>query len=110
VAFTIHIIPDHETVMLSAYGHFDLAVGFALWQYCQPEQRRYRHYIVDLAGVNELRDSGLAWLIMFSRWAAARGAGVRLINAYHEIEQRCLAAGITVNDSATCNIDELVRH
>ncbi|MCI0421972.1 MAG: STAS domain-containing protein [Acidobacteria bacterium] len=92
--FMISLSPDGKTVTLSARGRFDLSLGFALWQYCQPEQGRHQTYIFDLSGVDDLHDSGLGWLKMFMRWAQRSGACVRMVNTRPEIEQRLIAAGI----------------
>jgi len=74
-AFTIMLSPDRKTVTLSAMGHFDLSLGFALWQYCEPDRNRHENYIIDLADVTEMRDSGLGWLIML---VSGRGGAARV--------------------------------
>ena len=97
--FIITCSPDGATVVLSARGHFDLPLGFAFWQYCQPEMCRRETFVFNLAGVTELRDSGLGWLMMFLRWARRSGMGVRVINASPEVGPRLSAAGIEVQDA-----------
>jgi anti-anti-sigma regulatory factor len=103
MSFTITISPDGKTVSFSVSGRFDLSLGFALWQYCQPEKRCYQTYIFNLSSVSDLRDSGLAWLKLFTKWAREVGADVHLSNASSEIEKRCIATGIDVATSATYN-------
>ncbi|MGH8582409.1 MAG: STAS domain-containing protein [Gammaproteobacteria bacterium] len=93
-AFTILLSADRTTVTLSAVGHFDLSHGFALWQYCEPDRNRHESYIIDLADVTDMRDSGLGWLMMFCHWARRSGAGVRVVHARAAIAYRLLAAGI----------------
>ena len=93
-AFTIMLSADRETVTLSAVGHFDLSLGFALWQYCEPDRNRHENYIIDLADVTDMRDSGLGWLIMFCQWARRSGARVCVVHARPAIAYRLLAAGI----------------
>jgi ABC-type transporter Mla MlaB component len=80
-------------------GRFDMSLVFDLWQTCQLEQDRYHTYIFDLGRVGELRDSGLAWLMMFHRRAARAGAGVRLINCRPEITERCVSAGLEIGSA-----------
>ena len=94
MSFRIEISPDQEDVTLHVIGHFDLAVGFAFWQYCEPERRRHKRYLFNLTGVSDLRDSGIGWLLMFSKRARALGAHLTLLNSTLEFEQRCIAAGI----------------
>lgn len=93
-AFTIMLSPDRKTVTLSAMGHFDLSLGFALWQYCEPDRNRHENYIIDLADVTEMRDSGLGWLIMFGQWARRSGARVSVVHARPANACRLSAAGI----------------
>ncbi|MGH8536070.1 MAG: STAS domain-containing protein [Gammaproteobacteria bacterium] len=93
-AFTIMLSADGKTVTLSAMGHFDMSLGFALWQYCEPDRNRHESYIVDLADVTDMRDSGLGWLVMLRQWARRSGARVRVIHARPAIAYRLLTAGI----------------
>jgi hypothetical protein len=58
---------------------FDISQGIALWQYCQPEEYHYQKYVFNLSRVNDLRDSGLAWLRMFVKWAHREEAAVQVI-------------------------------
>ncbi len=95
--FTIMLSADRKTVTLSVKGHFDLSHGFALWQYCEPDRNHHENYIVDLADVTDMRDSGLNWLIMFCQWARRSDARVRVVHARPAIAYRLLAAGITHN-------------
>ncbi|MGH8590998.1 MAG: hypothetical protein ACREXX_17225 [Gammaproteobacteria bacterium] len=44
-AFTIMSSADGKTVTLSAMGHFDMSLGFALWQYCEPDRNRHESAI-----------------------------------------------------------------
>ena len=99
MAFTINISPDGKIVVISVTGRFDLSLGFALWQRCQPEKRCYQTYIFNLSDVIELRDSGLAWLKLFTKWAREVGADVHIVRARSEIEKRCIDAGIDVDTS-----------
>ncbi len=93
-AFNILVSGDDATVTLRVRGAFDLSVGFAFWQYCQPEVHRRRTYVFDLEEVNDLQDSGLGWLQSFLRQARRYGQRVDLIRARAEVVQRLRAAGI----------------
>src|ERR671915_164237 len=91
---------DHRTLKITVRGRFDMSLVFDLWQTCQLEQGRYHTYIFDLARVDELRDSGLAWLTMF-HWRATRaGAGVRLINCPSDVGEGCIKAGVEMGSVA----------
>lgn len=104
-AFTIILSADRKTVTLSAMGHFDLSLGFALWQYCEPDRNRHENYIIDLAEVTDMRDSGLGWLIMLRQWARRSGARVRVVHARPAIAYRLLTAGIA--HEPACLVDPL---
>ena len=92
--FRIEISPDQEDVTLHVTVAFDSStVGFAFWQYCEPERRRHKRYLFNLTGVSDLRDSGIGWLLMFSKRVRALGAHLTLVNGTPEFEQRCIAAG-----------------
>jgi anti-anti-sigma regulatory factor len=81
MSFTIRISNNRQTVLMSVKGRFDLSQGFALWQYCQPDQRSFQTFIFDLKEVHDLRDSGVGWLMMFKKHAQKMGAGLEIINA-----------------------------
>jgi anti-anti-sigma regulatory factor len=91
--------PDGKIVMLSVTGCFDLSLGFALWQYCKPEEYHYQKYVFNLSEVSDVRDSGLTWLRMFVKWAQQGEATVRLITR-PEIKEDFIAAGLDVDDGA----------
>jgi len=91
---------DRRTLNVTVRGRFDMSLVFDLWQTCQLEQGRYHTYIFDLARVGELRDSGLAWLMMFQRWATKAKIGVRLMNCRPEITERCASAGLEMEAAA----------
>ncbi|MGH8533864.1 MAG: STAS domain-containing protein [Gammaproteobacteria bacterium] len=93
-AFTIMSSADGKTVTLSAMGHFDMSLGFALWQYCEPDRNHHESYIIDLADVTDMRDSGLGWIVMLRQWARRSGARVRVIHARPAIACQLLAAGL----------------
>jgi hypothetical protein len=65
MSFTIRISENQQTVLMSINGRFDLSHGFALWHYCQPDQRSFQSFVFDLKEVQDLRDSGVGWLMMF---------------------------------------------
>lgn len=89
MSFHIQVDTERAVVMMWAEGLFDLSTGFAVYQYCQPEERRYHHYILNLARVSELRDSGLSWLRTFIRRAKEAEIRVDVINVKPEHRQRC---------------------
>src|SRR3954468_4363316 len=80
-------------------GRFDLTLGYELWQICEPDQRQYRGYVFDLVGVSDLRDSGVAWLLMMERWVANIGIKFKVVNVRPEFARRIAEAGIgtTIN-------------
>lgn len=88
MGFRIQVESTLARVTLWVEGRFDLSQGFALYQYCQPEEGRIRHCVISLAGVTDLRDSGLDWLRMFLRWGTERGIGVQIIDAKPEHAER----------------------
>lgn len=96
MGFRIEIDRGRALVTLWVEGRFDLRSGFALYQYCAREKRGFRHYVIDLARVTDLRESGLSWLRMFTRWAGGRGIGVRIINTGLEHTERCRQWDIAV--------------
>ena len=104
-AFTIMLSADRKTVTLSAMGHFDLSHGFALWQYCEPDRNRHENYIIDLADVTDMRDSGLNWLIMFYQWARRGDARVCVVHARPAIACQLLAVGIAHNHEPAWLVD-----
>jgi hypothetical protein len=79
---------------------FDISQGIALWQYCQPEEYHYQKYVFNLSRVNDLRDSGLAWLRMFVKWAHREEAAVQVI-IRPELKEDFIAAGLDVEDTAS---------
>lgn len=57
-------------------------------------------YIFDLGRVEELHDSGLAWLMMFQRWATKAKIGVRLMNCRSDVWEQCIKAGLEMGSVA----------
>ncbi len=92
----IHTFVDSGVLRVMVTGPFDMGLVFDLWQTCQLEHNRYHTYLFDLAGVGELRDSGLAWLRVFNRRAAKAGVGTLLMNCRPEIAMRCVSAGLRI--------------
>jgi len=90
----INTFADDGILRVIVTGPLDMSLVFDLWQTCQLEQGRYHTYIFDLARVGELRDSGLAWLMMFQRWATKAKIGVRLMNCRPDVGERCVSAGL----------------
>jgi len=81
---------------LSIEGTFDRSTGFSLWQYCRLEEERYGGYVLNLAGLCELHESGLTWLRAFMGWTNALGAWVCLINVRPKHARLCIESGIPV--------------
>lgn len=75
---------------LSIEGKFDRSTGFALWQYCRLDEERYSGYVLNLARVCDLHESGLTWLRAFVGWAKVFGAWVCLINVRPKHARRCI--------------------
>lgn len=93
-AFNISVSSDDSTVTLQVSGVFDLSAGFAFWQYCQPEIRQRQTYVFDLGEVNDLRDSGVGWLLTFLHRARRSGMRVDFIGADVQVARRLREVGI----------------
>lgn len=98
MSFIVSLSSDRKMIVFNLRGSFDMPVGFALWQYSQPEVNHYQSYVFDLREVDEIRDSGLGLLMAFLKQAKQDGAEVRLINVGEHLKQRCNTAGITVEE------------
>jgi hypothetical protein len=96
MSFRLKTMPKQQSVLFSVQGRFDRDIGFAFWQFCQPEQRRYHRYVFNLTEVNDLRREGLDWLRAFARWAAESGASVAVITVDAGFKRLCAEAGMVV--------------
>lgn len=92
----IRALGQEDTLTVEICGDFDLRLSFNLWQACRLESDQYRQFTFDLASVGELRDSGLAWLMMFHRHARKLHARVSVINCRPTMAARCEAMGLEV--------------
>ncbi|MGH8472144.1 MAG: hypothetical protein ACREVJ_06770 [Gammaproteobacteria bacterium] len=92
MAFTIMMDRARGEVTVQVIGRFDRNVGFALWQYCEPERNGYRSFVLDLARVRVVSDAARNWLMGFSIWAKEHGAEVRVIHASGAISSLSRAA------------------
>ena len=81
MAFTITMDRTRGEVTVQVIGSFDRTVGFALWQYCEPERNGYRSFVLDLARVRVVSDAARNWLTGFSIWAREHGAKLLVIHA-----------------------------
>lgn len=81
MAFTITMDRARGEVTVQVIGSFDRTVGFALWQYCEPERNGYRSFVLDLARVRVVSDAARNWLTGFSIWAQEHGAKLLVIHA-----------------------------
>lgn len=66
MAFTITIDRARGEVTVQVIESFDRKVGFALWQYCEPERNGYRSFVLDLVRVRVVSDAARNWLTGFS--------------------------------------------
>lgn len=66
------------------------------------EEERYGGYVINLARVCDLHESGLTWLRAFMGWAKVFGAWVCLINVKPKHACRCIESGIPVVQSPVC--------
>lgn len=73
---------------------FDLPAGMLLWALCGVEDKRYRRYLIDFSRVREIRDSGLAWLMMLKKRVDASGLQLELVNQERRIAARARLAGL----------------
>lgn len=87
------------TFKVAVTGRLDMSLCFDLWYTCQLGQRRFHTYLFDLGKVDDLRDSGIAWLMMFNRKAAKTGARIYLLNCEQDFAERCRAAGLSVDST-----------
>ncbi len=92
MAFTITIDRARGEVTVQVIESFDRKVGFALWQYCEPERNGYRSFVLDLARVRVISDAARNWLTGFSIWAQEHGAELRVIHASAAIPSLSRAA------------------
>jgi len=92
VAFTITIDRARGEVTVQVIESFDRKVGFALWQYCEPERNGYRSFVLDLVRVRVVSDAARNWLTGFSIWAQEHGAELRVIHASAAIPSLSRAA------------------
>ncbi len=83
-----------QTVTIAIFGCFDLSLSASLWAASRWHSDRFDKYVVQMNGVTELRDSGLAWLIMFKRKTLGIQASVVVRGCRGEIASRCQAAGL----------------
>ncbi|CAN5638066.1 hypothetical protein BH18PSE1_BH18PSE1_11010 [soil metagenome] len=81
MAFTITMDRARGEVTVQVIGSFDRTVGFALWQYCEPERNGCRSFVLDLARVRVVSDAARNWLTGFSIWAQEHGAKLLVIHA-----------------------------
>lgn len=81
MAFTITIDRACEEVSVEVIGSFDGGVGFAVWQYSEPDRNGYRSFVLDLTRVHTISDAAQNWLTGFSVWAQEHGAELRVIHA-----------------------------
>jgi hypothetical protein len=84
-----------HTLRIIIRGRFDLRLGFQLWPKCALEEGIFNHYVFDFESCPDLRDSGLAWLLMFSRRADANGQTVKLANLTMASVGRLAISGLT---------------
>ena len=73
---------------------FDLTAGMLLWGLCGLEDQRYRSYLIDFSRVKEIRDSGLAWLMMFKKRVDGSGLQLVLVNLDRRLCDRTRLAGL----------------
>ncbi|MFH0342012.1 MAG: hypothetical protein ACHBNF_07740 [Chromatiales bacterium] len=81
MAYTITIDGARGEVTVEVVENFDRRVGFALWDYCEPESNGYRSFVLDLRRVHTISDAARNWLTGFSIWAQEHGAELRVIHA-----------------------------
>lgn len=79
---------------------FDLGAGMLLWGLCGLEDRRYRSYLIDCSRVREIRDSGLAWLMMLKKRVEGAGLQLVLINQRRNLADRIRLAGLATAPSS----------
>ncbi|MGQ0656908.1 MAG: hypothetical protein ACT4NU_02260 [Chromatiales bacterium] len=87
-----------RTIFVSPKGPFDLSAGFSLWESLRPDDWRCDWYVLDMVGVNELRDSGLRWLRLFVNWAQQTDVGICVINLHPRLVKCCEDHGIDLVD------------
>ena len=92
MAYTITIDGARGEVTVEVIENFDQKVGFALWQYCEPESNGYRSFVLDLTRVHTISDAARNWLTGFSLWAQEHDAELRVIHASAAIPSLSRAA------------------
>ncbi|RKZ36498.1 MAG: hypothetical protein DRQ37_03985 [Gammaproteobacteria bacterium] len=80
---------DARSVTCRIHGRLDLSLAPMLLGAWQRADVQHRNYVIDLAEVNEMYDSGLALLSALGRRAHRLGHRVRVVNCSPGIAQRC---------------------
>jgi anti-anti-sigma regulatory factor len=91
------VTTQNDTLKIVVQGRFDMSLCFDLWYTFQLGQGHFHTYLFDLGKVDDLRDSGIGWLMMFSHQAEKAGARIRLSNCGPDIAKRCLALGLNAD-------------
>lgn len=89
-----------KSLRIHLRGHFCFKEGLDLWQTVHPRKQLCQIYYVDMAGVDDLTEDGVAWIRMFLRWAEGTGVSVRIIDASPAHLALLGEAGISENGTA----------
>lgn len=87
-----------ETLTIALPDHFDLSCGARLLVEHESSWDQCRTCVLDFSAVREVRDSGLAWLLMFSRRAERAGMAVEFANRDPAVSARCDLAGLGLSN------------
>ncbi len=83
-----------DTLEISVCGELDLRLHTRLWGASRWNTERFAKYVFNLDRVTNLRDSGLAWLMMFNRQVLSRKSVLEFRNCPSAWQPRLQLAGL----------------
>lgn len=83
-----HPSGDGKSTIVAVHGRLDLGLAAPFWQVLAAADAARPCYVVDLAAAQDVRDSGLALLLMLERRARQQGGRLQLANCTPELGRR----------------------
>jgi ABC-type transporter Mla MlaB component len=81
---------------LALSGRLTFKEGCRFWREQRPEEWTFRQCLIDLSGVTECSENGLAWLQIFLRWARSVDVDVCFVEAPPEVATMLEGIGVPV--------------
>lgn len=88
-----------QSIVVKIRGHLDISLTSLLAESLKPRLNGLVTYFLDLRGTEEIRDSGLALLLMAQRYAHRMGATLHVVTVRLELINRCRTLGIHTKPS-----------